>query len=207
MTTIKTRLLAAAAAALFALAPLAARAEIAIGKPAPDFTGTDTANAVHRLSDYKGKIVVLEWTNPHCPYVHKEYDSGTMQALQREATAEGVVWLMVDSSAKGSDGWLDAERGAEYLKGTRAAATALLLDEDGTIGKLYEAKATPHMFVIGKDGTLAYRGAIDDRPSAEPASLKGAKNYVRAALDDLEAGRPVATSVTQAYGCNIKYQD
>jgi peroxiredoxin len=200
--------LAIAVAALLALAPLSsARAAVSIGSPAPDFTGTDVNDALHKLSDYKGKIVVLEWTNPQCPYVHKMYDSGTMQALQKQATAEDVVWLTVDSAAAGKEGYLDGDAGKAFVRRVNMASSALLLDTDGAIGRLYDAKATPHMYVIDKNGVLAYRGAIDDRPSADPDSLKGATNYVRAALDELEAGKPVTTTTTQAYGCNIKYQD
>jgi peroxiredoxin len=203
-----TRFLTAAAfACMLAFTPLAAQAEIAIGKAAPDFTGADTSGTLHRLADYKGRIVVLEWTNPGCPYVHKYYDGGAMQALQKQASAEDVVWLTIDSSAAGKDGYLDEDAGKAYILKTNMASSALLIDADGAIGKLYEAKSTPHMFVIDKEGTLVYRGAIDDRPAADAKSLDGATNYVRAALDELQAGKPVTTAVTQAYGCNIKYEN
>jgi peroxiredoxin len=176
-----------------------------VGKPAPAFTATDTNGKTHNLGDYKGKIVVLEWTNPQCPYVKKHYESGNMQALQKEATGEGVIWLTVASSAKDHQGYMTAEEANKLIADTGAGATARLMDAEGTVGMLYDAKATPHMFVIGTDGILAYAGAIDDNPSADPATVKTAKNYVRQAIEELRAGKPVSEPLTQAYGCGIKY--
>lgn len=176
------------------------------GQPAPAFTATDTNGKTHNLADYKGKIVVLEWTNPQCPYVKKHYGSGNMQMLQKEATGEGVVWLTVASSAKGGQGYVTPEEANKLIADTGAAATARLMDDTGAVGKLYDAKVTPHMFVIGTDGVLAYAGAIDDNPSADPATVKTAKNYVRQAIEELRAGKPVSEPLTQPYGCGVKYE-
>jgi peroxiredoxin len=176
-----------------------------IGQPAPPFTAQDTNGKAHSLSDYKGKIVVLEWTNPQCPYVKKHYESGNMQALQKQAAADGVVWLTVASSAKDREGYTTPEEANKLIADTGAAASARLMDADGKIGMMYDAKVTPHMFVIGTDGNLAYAGAIDDNPSADPATVKTAKNYVAQAIEELRAGKPVSMPLTQAYGCGIKY--
>ena len=187
------------AAPAFAAAP--------VGKPAPDFTGTDTNGVAHDLKDYKGKIVVLEWSNPECPYVKKHYETHNMQGLQTDAIKQGVVWLTIASSAKGLEGYMTADEANAYMKRVMSSPTARILDADGTIGHLYGATATPHMFVIDKDGVLQYAGAIDDRPSADHETIAGAHNYVRAALDDLQAGNPVGTPLTPAYGCGVKYAD
>lgn len=178
-----------------------------VGKPAPDFTLSDQNGQPQSLSGYRGKIVVLEWTNHECPYVKKHYDGGNMQALQKEMTAQGIVWLSVVSSAEGKQGFTDSAAARTVIEQTGAAATARLLDFDGAIGKLYGAKTTPHMFVIDKDGVLAYAGAIDDAPSADPATTAQAHNYVRAAVADLTAGMPVKAPVTNPYGCSVKYGD
>ena len=190
---------------LFTMPALAATARI--GQAAPDFTATDTNGRTQTLSAYRGKIVVLEWTNPVCPYVGKHYNTGNMQALQKQATGQGVIWLSIVSSAPGLEGNMSAAEANAYITKVGAAATARILDPDGTLGRLYGATATPHMFVIDKAGKLAYAGAIDDMPTTRPETIKIAHNYVRAALDDLQAGRPVATPVSQAYGCSVKYKD
>ena len=187
------------AAPAFAAAP--------VGKPAPGFTGTDTLGKTHGLKDYKGKIVVLEWSNPRCPYVQKHYETHNMQGLQTDALKQGVVWLTVVSSAKGTEGYMSADEANAYMKKMTTAPTARIIDADGTIGHLYGATATPHMFVIGKDGVLRYAGAIDDRPSANHETVAGAHNYVMAALNELKAGKPVTTPLTQVYGCGIKYAE
>ncbi len=189
---------------LFAM-PAFAGAEV--GQPAPDFTGKDTAGKDQHLVDYKGKIVVLEWSNPGCPYVQKHYETGNMQALQAEEIKNGVVWLTVVSSAKGREGYMSIEEANAYMKKMGSEPTARILDPSGEIGKLYGATATPHMFVIDKDGVLQYAGAIDDRPSADHETVAGAHNYVRTAVEELEAGKPVDTAVTQVYGCSIKYAE
>lgn len=183
----------------------AAQAAPELGKPAPDFTGTDSNGTTHKLSDLKGKIVVLEWTNPECPFVLKHYDSKNMQALQTKYTEAGVTWLSINSGAEGKQGNLTGEAANAYIKKHDAKQTAYLLDPAGEIGKLYDAKTTPHMFVIDKEGTLVYAGAIDDNDSANPADAATAKNYVSAALDEVIAGKPVTDAQTKPYGCSVKY--
>lgn len=179
--------------------------ELQPGSPAPDFTATDSNGKTHKLSDLKGKIVVLEWTNKDCPYVRKFYDSNTMQTLQKNATDKGVVWLSVASSAAGKQGYMDAGESNRWIAQEKSKTSALLLDPEGTMGRLYEAATTPHMFVIDKDGILAYAGAIDDQPSVSHATLKDAKNYVTAAVDSLLANQPVETPTSKPYGCSVKY--
>jgi peroxiredoxin len=181
-----------------------ATAAPAIGGAAPPFAGSDTQGRVHTLTDYQGKIVVLEWTNHDCPFVVNHYRSGNMQALQREAAAKGVVWLTVISSAPGEQGHVTAAEADRLTRERNAAPTAVILDAQGTIGKAYGAKTTPHMFIIAADGTLAYMGAIDDRATTS-GDPKTARNYVREALAALDAGKAVPTAVTQAYGCSVKY--
>lgn len=176
-----------------------------VGTPAPDFTLTDIAGQPHQLSSYRGKIVVLEWVNSGCPFVQKHYDSGNLPRLQQAAAADGVVWLSINTGRDGVQGALDGAEAAEWLRQRRAAPTAYLRDPDGTIGRLYGAKATPHLFIIAADGVLAYNGAIDSIRSADQADIGRAQNYVTAALADLKAGRPVATANTQPYGCPVKY--
>lgn len=199
-------ILTVAAFAVFALAASAsAYAAPEIGQPAPDFVGTDTHGQTHKLSDLKGKTVVLEWSNPGCPYVHKHYDSGNMQSVQEKAVADGVVWLTIVSSADGKQGFMSPEEANALIEKQKSHETARILDPTGGIGRLYEAKTTPHMFVIDPAGTLVYMGAIDDRPTADPKSLDGANNYVMAAIKALKDGRPVETPMTQPYGCGVKY--
>ena len=193
-----------AAALTFALAAPALAAP-AIGQPAPAFTIKDGAGKTRSLAEFKGQTVVLEWTNAGCPYVQKHYESGNMQGLQKAATQDGVVWLTLISSAPGKQGYVSSDEAKTWRTATGAGATALLLDPAGRVGRTYQAKVTPHMYVVNAAGTLVYMGGIDDKPSADPASLKGAKNYVAAALADLSAGRPVANTVSRPYGCTIKY--
>jgi peroxiredoxin len=182
---------------------LAARA----GEPAPSFAATDIAGKVVRLGDYIGKTVVLEWTNDGCPFVGKHYNSGNMQGLQQKYTGAGVVWLTIASSAPGEQGYVTPVEARADLAQWRARPTDFLLDPDGTVGRLYDARATPHMVVIDRGGRIAYMGAIDDKPSTRLADIKTAHNYVEAALDALAAGQPVAIASTQAYGCSIKYRE
>jgi len=180
-------------------------AETKIGKSAPNFTLVDSQGKTHSLKNYQGKIVVLEWFNDECPFVRKYYDSGTMQKTQANETAKGVVWFTVISSAKGKQGYYEpAELNARNKK-EKAKPTAVLLDTDGKVGKLYEAKTTPHMFVINEKGELIYRGAIDDQPTTDGSDLSKAKNYVVAALDEVRAGKKVTFSDTKPYGCGVKY--
>ena len=188
-------------ALLLALPLLGAR----VGETAPEFVGTDSNGKTHKLSDYRGKVVVLEWHNQGCPYTKKHYESGNMQKLQKEWTAKGVVWLTVISSAPGEQGYVTAEQENEYLKKMNAAPTAALLDPTGVIGHLYGAKTTPHMYVIHPRGMLVYEGGIDDKPTSDPADIPGATNWVQAALKDMTAGKQVGTPVTRPYGCSVKY--
>ncbi len=186
------------------LAPMAAFA-VQTGSPAPDFSVMDSSGKTVKLSDYKGKTVVLEWLNHGCPFVKKHYESHNMQDLQKKYTGKGVVWLSVISSAPGKQGHGDGAKVEEERKKLHANPTAILLDEKGVMGKAYGAETTPHMFVISKDGKLVYQGAIDDKPSTEKEDVKVAKNYVSAALDSTLAGKPVAVAQTKAYGCSVKY--
>jgi peroxiredoxin len=176
-----------------------------LGQAAPDFLATDSRGQTHKLSDLKGKVVVLEWTNTECPYVHKFYDTNTMQTMQQDATAKGIIWFSVASSAKGREGYTDGDEANRYMDREKSHETARLLDPTGTLGHLYGATATPHMFVIDKDGKLVYAGAMDDQSSTDHDSLKNAHNYVTAALDDLAAGRQVSMPASKPYGCAVKY--
>ncbi len=182
-------------------------AAAAVGSPAPDFTLTDTNGKTQSLASYKGKLVVLEWLNHGCPFVKKHYASGNMQALQKKYTGKGVVWLSLVSSAPGKQGYqTNAEHNAA-MKETGAAPSAILIDSDGKVGRLYGAKTTPHMFVINKKGELAYAGAIDDKASTDQADIKPAKNYVSAALDNLLKDKVPAVASSKAYGCSVKYNN
>jgi AhpC/TSA family len=192
-------------ASLAAVAIPAARSAVTVGEPAPDFTLVDLNGQSHRLSEYRGKTVILEWTNPTCPIVGKHYKSGNMPSLQREATAQGVVWLSINSGYAGSWGDFAPAKAADWLKSHGAAPTAYLRDLDGRVGRLYGATATPDMYVISGAGTLVYAGAIDSIPSSDESDIPHATNYVRAALDSLKAGQPVAVPTSHAYGCSIKY--
>jgi peroxiredoxin len=180
-------------------------ASVAVGTAAPDFSVRDTKGAVVHLADYRGRIVVLEWTNDTCPFVGKQYRSGNMQTLQKTYTGEGVVWLTVVSSAEGEPGFVTPAEADRDTASRNAAPTAVLLDPSGSLGRLYGARATPHMFVIDAAGHLVYRGAIDDKPSTNPADVATAHNYVSAALEETLAGRPVTIPATTAYGCSVKY--
>lgn len=182
-----------------------ALASVETGAAAPGFSVVDASGATRTLAEFAGRTVVLEWTNHGCPYVRKHYDSSNMQSLQREATAEEIVWLQVISSAPGEQGYLDGAGVAARLEVDNAAPTATLLDPTGVMGRAYGARTTPHMYIINPEGVLVYQGAIDDRPSARRASLEGATNYVRAALADLAAGRPVQVAESTPYGCAVKY--
>ena len=200
---ISRRTLLALAVSLGMTAPALAAPEL--GKPAPPFKAMDDKGHARSLSDFAGKTVVLEWTSSGCPYVGKHYGSGTMQALQKSETADGVVWLTISSSAPQMEGYFTAPTARAWASKQHWSGTALLLDSAGKSGREYGAKNTPHMFVIDKAGKVAYMGGIDDRPYADPESLKGAKPYVALALADLKAGRPVATPVSQPYGCAVRY--
>lgn len=200
----KTALLGLMAAALLIAAP-GAHAAPAVGQPAPEFTGVDQNGVSHKLSDFKGKTVVLEWSNHQCPYVVKHYGSGNMQKLQEKAAADGVVWLTVVSSAEGKQGFTTPDEAKGVIEEVGAKSTARILDPSGEIGKLYDAKTTPHMFVVNGEGTLVYAGAIDSNSSFSPANIDGATNYVQAALDSIKAGTPIEVASTTPYGCSVKY--
>lgn len=177
------------------------------GQPAPDFSEPTAEGTTVSLSDFEGKTVVLEWTNDGCPFVQKHYRAQNMQRLQKRAAARQVVWLQVISSAPGKQGFADAER-AKALNADRGAEPAhVLLDADGSMGRAYAAKTTPHMFVIDGDGIVRYNGAIDTIPTADPADLENASNYVSAALSQLREGGEVVTPISKPYGCSVKYAD
>jgi peroxiredoxin len=186
---------------------IAAYAQALPGKPAPDFTLTDVTGKRVQLAEFRGKYVVLEWNNPSCPFVQKHYDSGNMQALQKRLTASNVAWLTINSTAMSHREFRKPAELADWMKQRAGAPTALMLDPDGKVGHAYDARVTPHMYVIDPKGTLVYAGAIDDKRSSNPEDVKTSKNYVVAALDDALAGRPVGIGHTQAYGCTIKYSD
>ena len=176
------------------------------GDMAPAFTLVDADGTQRSLADFKGKTVVLEWTNEGCPYVKKHY-TGAMQALQRDATADGVVWLTIISSAPGTQGFVEGAEARAWKAKHKAAFTHLLLDPTGEVGKRYDAKTTPDMRIIDPQGRLIYVGGIDDKPTNKVEDLAGATNFVRAALADAKAGRPVQTAFAQPYGCAIKYPE
>ncbi len=177
-----------------------------LDKRAPDFTLTDFNGKEYSLSDYKGKYVVLEWVNFGCPFVKKHYNSGHMQALQKKYTTEGVVWLSICSSAQGKQGYYDAKDLAKVTKEHGVNSTAYLIDESGKVGKQYDAKTTPHMYIVNPEGNLIYAGAIDDTRSTDVADIKTAKNYVASVLDDCLAGKEVKSIATTPYGCSVKYK-
>lgn len=187
------------------MANFEARAAVEIGKPAPEITAKDINGNDFNLEDYKGKTVVLEWTNHQCPFVVKHYGTGNMQAAQKKATESGVIWVSIVSSAPDKQGFLTPEDAIAINQEQGSNATTKILDPLGEIGKAYAAKTTPHMFVIDPDGNIAYKGAIDDNPSANASAVEGAKNLVLAALDDLAAGKEVEVSETAPYGCSVKY--
>jgi peroxiredoxin len=180
-------------------------AGVQVGQPAPDFTLKDCHGKEHSLSDFKGKTVVLEWVNHGCPFVVKHYSTQNMQNLQKAATADGVVWLSICSSAPGKQGHMSAGDAAAKCEAVGSAATAYLIDEDGTVGKLYGATRTPEMFIINTDGVLVYHGAIDDNSSSKAEDVAGATNYVQVALAEIAEGKPVSTPKTTPYGCSVKY--
>ena len=186
------------------LAPAAALAQ-SPGAAAPAFTLTDTAGKSVQLADYRGKYVVLEWTNPECPFVRKHYTSGNMQALQKEWGAREVVWLSINSTSTGSYEFKTPAQMAQWMQSQGAAQKATLIDGTSAAARSYAARATPHIFVIDPAGAVLYNGAIDDRRTSNPADAKVARNYVRAALTEAMAGKPVTVASTSPYGCSIKY--
>jgi peroxiredoxin len=182
-------------------------ATAAVGQAAPDFSAMDTAGKSHKLSDFKGKLVVLEWTNPGCPFVVKHYGGGNMQGLQKEFTGKGVVWLSVNSTEPDSRDYLAPAKLAGWMKEKSGAPTATLMDEAGKIGQLYGAKTTPHMYIVSPQGQLIYAGGIDSVPSARADDIKTATNYVRQGLNEALGGKPISMASTRPYGCSVKYKD
>lgn len=186
--------------------PGIALAKPQVGTMAPAFSGVGSDGQPYKLADFRGKTVVLEWTNHECPYVGKHYRSGSMQTLQKDAAASGVVWLSVISSMPDSQGHVSAAQANDLTKARKAAPVAVLLDADGTIGRAYDARVTPHMYIIDGKGTLAYMGGIDSIRSSNLDDVPKATPYVKDALRQLAAGQPIANPVTQAYGCTIKFK-
>lgn len=200
--------LASCAALLAALLPVSSpAAEIRVGTAAPNFTANDSHGKTETLSNFHGKYVVLEWHNQGCPYTKKHYDSGNMQSLQKEWTAKGVVWFTVISSAPGQQGYVTASEENSYMAKMHADPTAALLDPDGKLGHLYDAKTTPQMIVIDPSGKVIYDGAIDDHATPDPSDIKGSDNYLNDALSSAMAGKPIAHPYTRPYGCSVKYAD
>ena len=198
------RFLTTLVAASLLVAAGSAAAAPQVGQPAPDFTLTGADGKSHALSAYKGKYVILEWTNHDCPFVKKHY-KGNMQALQKELTGKGAVWLSIVSSAPGKQGHVDAAKAGELTKSRGASPTAVLLDPTGETGSKYEAKTTPHMYIVAPDGKLIYMGGIDSIPSADADDIAEATPYVKVALAEAMAGKPVSNPSTRPYGCSVKY--
>jgi peroxiredoxin len=185
----------------------AAQAAVAPGQAAPEFSLMDINGKVQKLSDYRGKYVVLEWFNSECPFVQKHYESGNMQALQARYTQKGVAWLGINSTSPRHSNYRDPARSQAILKEWKSAPTAFVLDPDGKVGKQYGARTTPHMYVIDPKGTLVYVGGIDDRPSTSQRDIAAARNLVAAALDESLSGKPVGTPSAMPYGCSVKYDN
>ena len=183
----------------------AALAAPSVRQPAPDFTAVDSNGQSHSLSDYRGQTVILEWTNHDCPYVRKHYETGNMQALQKDTAKDGVVWLSVISSAPGTQGYVKGDEANRLTETRDAAPSAVLLDPEGAVGKMYAARTTPHMYIVDPEGTLVYMGGIDDKPTSRRSSVEDAKNYVRQALAEMKAGQPISEASTRPYGCSVKY--
>ena len=178
----------------------------AVGQPAPDFTLTDTLGKTVHLSDYRGKLVVLEWVNPGCPYVRKHNSSANMQGTQKETTTQGVVWLSINSTEKASYDYLAPPQLARWMVDQKAAPTLTLMDEEGKVGQAYGARTTPHMYIISPQGTLVYAGGIDSIASSRPEDVKSAVNYVKQGVSQALAGQPLSNATTRPYGCSIKYK-
>ena len=195
--------------AFTALVVIAAPASAApvVGKPAPNFRLADANGKAVTLSDFRGKTVVLEWNNPGCPFVKKHYSSANMQKAQAAAAKDGVVWLTINSGAPGKQGHMNGAEAKAFVAESGARPAAYLLDPNGVVGKTYEAKTTPHMYIVNKAGTLVYAGGIDDKPTPNPADVNSARNHVLAALSELKAGKPVSVATSRPYGCAVKYKD
>lgn len=202
MSPIRTLL---ASVTLAALVLGSAHGAARVGEPAPDFTMIDSNGLTHRLSDFAGRTVVLEWFNHECPFVVKHYGARNMQAQQRDHVGEDLVWLVVNSSAPGKQGHVDGAQANAVMAEWKSANTAFLLDHDGVVGRAFDARVTPHMFIIDGEGIVRYNGAIDSIPSANPEDIPQATQYVVQALAEMRAGLPVSVPVTQPYGCSVKY--
>jgi peroxiredoxin len=176
-----------------------------VGQPAPEFSATDTNGKRVSLSSFKGKHVVLEWVNPGCPYVVKHYGSANMQGTQREATAKGVVWLAINSTAADHADYKTPAALAQWMQQHKAAPTATLMDADGQVGRAYGARTTPHLYIVDPKGLLVYAGGIDDKPSSNPADVATATNHVKVALGQALSGQTITKAVTRPYGCSVKY--
>jgi len=183
----------------------AAAAQAVVGQPAPSFSAVDATAKPVSLADYKGRHVVLEWVNPGCPFVQKHYDSGNMPATQKTAVSKGMAWLAISSTAKDSSDYKAPGELASWIRGKDGVPTATVMDTDGKVGRAYGARVTPHMYLIDPQGKLIYAGAIDSKPTANPADIKTATNYVSEAIGQVAAGKPLSQSTTRAYGCSIKY--
>jgi cytochrome oxidase Cu insertion factor (SCO1/SenC/PrrC family) len=190
---------------ILSFAALGAQATAVVGQAAPNFTATDTSGKTVSLADFKGKHVVLEWVNPSCPYVVKHYGSQNMQGTQKEATAKGVVWLAVNSTAPEHGDYKAPAAMGQWMAGQKAAASATLMDPDGKVGRAYGARTTPHMYIVDPQGKLVYAGGIDNKPTANPADVATATNHVKVALSETLAGKPVSQATTRPYGCSVKY--
>ncbi len=201
----RSLLIRSSAIAIGVLPLIATAATAVVGQTAPAFTLLDTSGKPLRLVGFAGKTVVLEWNNPGCPFVRKHYQ-GNMQALQKEATAQGVVWLAVNSTEAASSDYLAPAQLARWMQDKQAAPTATLMDENGTVGKAYAARVTPHMYIIDAKGVLVYAGGIDSIPSARVDDIARATPYVRQSLAEIKAGKPLTAATTQPYGCTIKYK-
>ncbi len=181
-------------------------ANASVGQTAPDFTLRDVSGKSVQLSDFKGKHVVLEWTNPACPFVRKHYGGGNMQTTQAEALAKGAVWLSINSTERGHFDYLEPGKLAAWMKEQKSAPSAMLLDEEGSVGRLYGARTTPHIYIVNPQGQLIYAGGIDSIASARAADISKAVNYVRQGLGEALAGKSLSAANTHAYGCSIKYK-
>ncbi|MFM9881030.1 MAG: thioredoxin family protein [Burkholderiaceae bacterium] len=202
---IQSSFLAVSASALLLSATLA-QAAATVGQPAPDFSATDLSGKTVKLSDFKGKHVVLEWVNPNCPFVKKHYNSDNMQAVQKEATSKGVVWLAINSTERQSQDYMTPAQLSAWVKEKSSPMTAMLMDEDGNIGKNYAARTTPHMYIVSPQGTLIYAGGIDSIPSGRVDDIKTATNYIKQGLNEALAGKPLSVATSAPYGCTVKYK-
>ena len=187
------------------LVPGAATAAATVGQPAPTFSVTDVSGRTVNLADYQGKTVVLEWVNPGCPFVQKHYDSGNMQGTQRDAAVKQVVWLAINSTSKDHTDYRAPAEMATWMKHHKAAATDTLMDTNGSVGRAYGARTTPQLYIVDPAGKLVYAGGIDSKATANPADIASATNYVKLALAETSAGKPISNPTTRPYGCSVKY--